>query len=77
MGILEEWRYRLLRWGIPGQESVWSEEMRNSTLDAWRDSMGSTRLYYGEPWGIWVGAVELGVGRGTRWRGREREMLEV
>lgn len=51
--------------------------MRNSTLDAWRDSMGSTRLYYGEPWGIWVGAVELGVGCGTRQRRREKEMLEV
>lgn len=69
-----------MRWGIPGQESVWSEEMRNSTLDAWRDSMGSTGLYHREPWGIWVGAVELGVGRGTRRRRRrerEREMLEV
>lgn len=71
-----------MRWGIPGQESVWSEEMRNSTLDAWRDSMGSTRLYYGEPWGIWVGAVELGVGRvldgeGERercWKFKERSV---
>lgn len=62
-----------MRWGILGQESVWSKEMRNSTLDAWRDSTGPTGLYYGESWGIWVGAVELGVGGGTRQRRRRRE----
>lgn len=34
-----------------GQESVWSEEMRNSTLDAWRDSTGSTGCTAGSPGG--------------------------